>query len=107
MMKHGLILKTLALVLFTCIGWNSACLAGAPEVSAASGLTIRVDWQVPESLPPRFRNHCTYENFTGRPYCSDHCGVDYQFYYCSEASFGCCHLGHGYCDINGLVRCHP
>jgi hypothetical protein len=106
MMMTFRIMKTLALVLVTCIGWHSASLAGVPE-SVASGLVIRVDWQVPESLPPRFRNHCAYENFTGRPYCSDHCGVDYQFYYCSEASFGCCHLGHGYCDFNGLVRCHP
>jgi hypothetical protein len=29
------------------------------------------------------------------PCCSDHCGSDYQFYYCSEASFGCCRIGGG------------
>jgi len=48
---------------------------------------------------------CRY--FTARPFCSDHCGNNYQFYYCSEASFGCGHLGRGYCDWNGLLRCHP
>jgi hypothetical protein len=82
----------------------SASAARAGDMNAAS---VRVDWQAPEQLPPRFRNHCTLENFTSRPYCSDHCGIDYQFYYCSEASFGCCHLGHGYCDWNGVLRCHP
>ena len=74
---------------------------------AARAPVVRVDWQYPQDLPPRYRNHCTVENFTARPYCSDHCGIDYQFYYCSEASFGCCHLGHGYCDWSGLLRCHP
>ena len=91
-----------------------AILAGAGAASAgeaakpapASDL-VRIDWQVPEQLPPPFRNHCTVENFTARPYCSNHCGADYQFYYCSPASFGCCHLGHGYCDWNGVLRCHP
>jgi hypothetical protein len=81
----------------------------AADGSAPPGpeLFIRVDWQEPTQLPPQFRNHCTVENFTARPYCSVHCGRDYQFYYCSPASFGCCHLGHGYCDWNGLLRCHP
>ena len=101
------VMQASAFVLLTCLGGTAPCLAGAPDITPAGGLTIRVDWQVPEYLPSRFRNHCTYENFTGRPYCSDHCGIDYQFYYCSEASFGCCHLGRGYCDFNGLLRCHP
>jgi hypothetical protein len=61
----------------------------------------------PWQLPPRFRNHCACEYFSARPFCSDHCGRDYQFYYCSPASFGCCHLGRGYCDVSGLLRCHP
>jgi hypothetical protein len=74
------------------------CVALAPSGHA--------DWQMPEQLPPPFRNHCTFENFTNRPYCSNHCGIDYQFYFCSPASFGCCHLGHGYCDWNGILRCH-
>jgi len=92
-----------------------AILAGATAASAgetarpglSGDLLIRADWQAPAQLPPPFRNHCTFENFTGRPYCSNHCGADYQFYYCSPASFGCCHLGHGYCDWHGMLRCHP
>jgi hypothetical protein len=46
------------------------------------------DWQGPQSLPPRFRNHCSYDSFSGRPYCSDHCGIDYQFYHCLNGSLG-------------------
>jgi hypothetical protein len=99
--------KFITVALLTCIGWSSACLAGEAGSAPAAGLYIHVDWQELSFLPPRFRNHCSVENFTGRPYCSDHCGMDYQVYYCSEGSFGCCRLGHGYCDFNGLLRCHP
>jgi hypothetical protein len=98
-------MKAVALAILICVGSAAACSAGGS--SEPDGYLVRVDWQEPLQLPPRFRNHCTYENFTARPYCSDHCGIDYQFYYCSEASFGCCHLGHGYCDFHGLLRCHP
>jgi hypothetical protein len=87
-------MKTIAVIL--------SILAGVTAANALPG-----DWQTPEQLPPAFRNHCTFENFTNRPYCSNHCGIDYQFYFCSPASFGCCHLGHGYCDWNGILRCHP
>jgi hypothetical protein len=68
---------------------------------------IQVDWQEPLSLPRRFRNHCFNDAFNGRPYCADHCGPGYQIYFCSPQSFGCCRLGFGYCDWNGLLRCHP
>jgi hypothetical protein len=98
-------LKSLTVVLLIGAGFSSPC--GAAEDAPANGFTLRVDWQGPAFLPPRFRNHCSIENFTGRPYCSDHCGSDYQVYYCSEGSFGCCRLGHGYCDLSGLLRCHP
>jgi hypothetical protein len=81
--------------------------ASAVEIVRPDNGIVRIDWQYPPQLPPRFRNHCTYEYFTGRPYCSDHCGIDYQFYYCSEISFGCCHLGRGYCDWRGILRCSP
>jgi hypothetical protein len=100
-------LRAVVLAALGLVALASAGPAGAVILAAADGAVIRVDWQGPEQLPPRFRNHCTFENFTSRPYCSDHCGVDYQFYYCSPASFGCCHLGHGYCDWNGVLRCHP
>lgn len=99
--------KVTALALLASIASVSGGATDELNLSPAPGLLIRADWQEPAQLPPRFRNHCTFENFTGRPYCSDHCGIDYQFYYCSPASFGCCHLGHGYCDWDGLLRCHP
>jgi hypothetical protein len=99
--------KAIALALLTCVASASVCRAAELNFSPASGLFVRVDWQDPALLPSRLRNHCTVENFTGRPYCSDHCGIDYQFYYCSQAFFGCCRLGHGYCDWDGLLRCHP
>lgn len=94
-----------------CLLWLSAQIASAALMPGAGGLyrhtIVRIDWQYPWQLPPRFRNHCRYEPFTARPFCSDHCGGDYQFYYCSETSFGCCQLGRGYCDWAGLLRCHP
>ena len=100
-------MKAATLILLTCVACASACPAGAFDTVSPDGLLHWVDWQGPDLLPPRFRNHCGFENFTGRPYCSDHCGADYQFYYCLEGSFGCCHLGHGYCDFDGLLRCRP
>jgi hypothetical protein len=100
-------MKALALAVLTFAASSSTCRAGAMDFRPVSDLVVRVDWQTPDQLPPRFRNHCTFENFTNRPYCSDRCGIDYQFYFCSPASFGCCHLGHGYCDWNGVLRCHP
>jgi hypothetical protein len=78
----------------------------APQAEPPS-LLQRVDWQTPEQLPPRLRNHCAYDVESGRPYCSDHCGFNYQVYACSRHSFGCCRVGFGYCDWTGLVRCHP
>jgi hypothetical protein len=78
-------------------GWNYSGAAPA----------VRVDWQRPWSLPPRFRNHCRYDPVRGRPYCANHCGPDYQFYFCSSESSGCCHPGYGYCDWKGHLRCAP
>jgi hypothetical protein len=99
--------RAIALALFACIAPVSICPAVEMQALPSSVPLVRVDWQTPEQLPPRFRNHCTAENFTGRPYCSDHCGIDYQFFYCSQVSFGCCRLGHGYCDWDGHLRCAP
>jgi hypothetical protein len=76
--------------------------------AARAGLPVRrVDWQDPALLPPRFRNHCTSSDWWGRPYCENHCGRGYEFYFCSPESFGCCHVGYGYCDWHGHLRCHP
>ena len=103
-------------ILFGCIG--SVALAGgaqagglaalpAPSAPADRTSVIRVDWQDPEALPPRFRNHCSIDSGSGRPYCADHCGKGYQLYYCTPESFGCCRVGFGYCDWRGRLRCHP
>jgi hypothetical protein len=78
-----------------------------PPLAGTSDVVVQVDWQGPESLPQRFRNHCVNDSFSGRSYCSNHCGFDYQFYYCSPQSFGCCRVSFGYCDWSGLLRCHP
>jgi len=56
-------------------------------------------------LPRRFQNHCFWK--WGHFYCENHCGAEYQFYYCGEESFGCCHVGYGYCDYHGSLRCRP
>lgn len=100
-------MKILIAAVCCVLAWANMPSARADELPPRGGYTLRVDWQVPQQLPPHFRNHCTYDSLSGRPYCSDHCGIDFQFYACSEVSFGCCHIGHGYCDWNGQVRCHP
>jgi hypothetical protein len=96
--------------IFACAIVAIAALAGSANAGDGSASNTaqftRIDWQSPEQLPPQFRNHCTADFWHGH-YCSDHCGTGYQFYYCSSASFGCCHLGVGYCDWNGSLRCGP
>jgi len=99
--------KAALLALFVGLASASNCPAAAISAVPDNAPLLRVDWQVPEQLPRQFRNHCTAENFTGRPYCANHCGIDYQFFYCSQTSFGCCRLGHGYCDWDGHLRCAP
>ena len=89
---------------------DAGSLAALPGRAAARpdiGSAILVDWQPPELLPRRFRNHCAFERWSGRPYCANHCGSGYEFYYCTPASFGCCAVGYGYCDYRGRLRCHP
>jgi hypothetical protein len=119
--RHGLLrvaaffgvqpVKVAALALLAGVAGASVCPAAENIGAAARGPFIQVDWQVdwqgPMSLPRRYRNHCSYDVVHGRYYCSDHCGLDYQFSYCSRESFGCCHLGLGYCDWNGILRCRP
>jgi hypothetical protein len=61
-------------------------------------------WPMP-LLPRRFQNHCGF--FDGHYVCANHCGPNYQVYYCSERSFGCCHIGRGYCTDTGFVQCAP
>ena len=97
----------LAAVVLACVLSASATQAGGWARLPASDLVIEADWQGPQMLPRRFRNHCVFDVDPARAYCSNHCGFDYQFYYCSRGSFGCCRIGFGYCDWNGLLRCHP
>jgi hypothetical protein len=97
----------LAFTLFGAFAVASVGAAAPPVAAPPHAAAIRVDWQYPAALPRRFRNHCAVDRFSGRPYCSDHCGSDYQFYYCSPASSGCCRVGFGYCDWNGLLTCSP
>ncbi len=96
-----------ALAAFACVAAATDVRAAPPVVLSAGVPLVQVDWQGPSSLPPRFRNHCAADAFSGRSYCSDHCGFNYQFYFCSRQSFGCCRVGFGYCDWTGLLRCAP
>jgi hypothetical protein len=88
-------------------GGLDALMAGAGGRAADQRPVISVDWQDPALLPPPFRNHCGFVRWSGRPYCADHCGSGYEFYFCTPDSFGCCRVGHGYCDYRGHLRCHP
>jgi hypothetical protein len=56
-------------------------------------------------LPRRYQNHCS--SYNGHFVCADHCGADYQVYYCPTSTSGCCHVGLGYCDSAGNLRCAP
>jgi hypothetical protein len=97
----------LALAAFGGLAGASSAPAAAPIAPLSASALLRVDWQDPQALPRHLRNHCYNDSFSGRPYCSDHCGAEYQMFYCSPRSFGCCRVGFGYCDWNGIVRCHP
>jgi hypothetical protein len=99
--------KILALVVLACVAWVPVVDAGTWARLPPGRLVVEADWQSPQMLPRRFRNHCVFDADPGRSYCSNHCGFDYQFYYCTRESFGCCRIGFGYCDWSGLLRCHP
>ena len=98
--------RLLTLIALTTFAAAGAAVAAMPQ-AAPTRVAILADWQYPDWLPQRFRNHCSSDLFTGRQYCAGHCGSGYQFFYCSEGSFGCCHLGRGYCDFHGMLRCSP
>lgn len=56
-------------------------------------------------LPRTLQTNCRYHG--DRLICSDNCGSGYQKYFCSPQATGCCHVGHGYCDVEGHLRCMP
>ncbi len=62
-------------------------------------------WAAMPLLPRRLQNHCGY--YRGHFVCADHCGLDYQVYFCTRHASGCCHIGQGYCDDSGHLRCDP
>ena len=99
--------KVRCLAASACIVWGTACCATEPAYSPVQRSLAYPPWDEVRDLPRRFRNHCSFDVTHAIYYCSDHCGIDYQVYYCSRKSFGCCHIGHGYCDWNGLLRCRP
>jgi hypothetical protein len=98
---------TIALALCCGLLWPTPLRAQDLTYPQARQPIVAVDWQGPMSLPPRFRNHCHYDVNHGAWSCSDHCGIDYQFYFCSPASFGCCRTNYGYCDWKEQLRCAP
>jgi hypothetical protein len=96
--------------------WAGALLAATAATCAAADR--RGDWRYSPAveqftyswaamplLPRRLQNHCGYYN--GHYICADHCGIDYQVYYCGGLTTGCCHIGRGYCDWNGNLHCSP
>jgi hypothetical protein len=96
--------------------WGAALLAAMAATCAASEQwserrqsgamgQFTYSWVTMPLLPRRFQNHCGYRD--GRFICADYCGVDYQIYYCSRTVTGCCHIGLGYCDGTGKLRCSP
>src|SRR3974390_3013156 len=97
--------KSIPLAILCILGGTCLSSAGERKDRPERNYTP-IAWQDPESLPPVFRNHCT-TNWWGGTYCEDHCGAGYQFYFCNNVSFGCCHVGLGYCDWNGSLRCAP
>jgi hypothetical protein len=99
--------KSLLLAALMATAWISACQAGGPAYLPANPPPAYLDPGEPALLPPRFRTHCRFDVTHGRYYCAYRCGSEYQFYYCSRWSFGCCHIGVGTCDPAGLLRCRP
>jgi hypothetical protein len=74
---------------------RSAELQAPPVVEYFSG----------SQVPAPHQNHCG--NVNGHYVCADRCGNDYQVYYCPASATGCCHVGLGYCDAAGRLRCSP
>lgn len=97
--------RAFLLAVLAVLGWSSFCQAGEPAYTPVYGFLSWFDGRDPADLPPRFRTNCSLHN--GRVYCAYRCGSTYQFYYCSRVSFGCCHIGDGYCDYRGALRCRP
>jgi len=110
-MKSVVFAQLLAVVL-ACVMALGAAAADRPYPAAGPYSPVPPDVEVAQFtyalqslplLPRRFQNHCGF--YRGHFYCADHCGADYQLYYCTPVAFGCCHIGHGYCGGDGSLRC--
>ena len=97
-------IKPLILSATALLAASSTC-AGGEVTRARPDVQYTRSGEALPPLPRRFQNHCGWD--FGHLYCEDHCGAGYQIYYCTRASFGCCHVGDGYCDRDGLLRCRP
>jgi hypothetical protein len=95
--------------------WVAALLAAMATTGAAADrrgelqyspiAQFSYSWTAMPLLPRQLQNHCGYYN--GHFICADHCGAEYQVYYCPNTASGCCHVGLGYCDGGGRLRCSP
>jgi len=97
--------KLFRIAALTSTVWSFACQAGEPSYSLVNQSSTHFHWQQAWLRP--LRSYCSFDVTQGRYYCPNHCGSDYEFYYCSDRSSGCCHVGGGYCDWGGLLRCRP
>lgn len=88
-------MKLSRLALAACIVWAIPATASAAARSEANRSALL------------FRQHCKFDASGAIEYCAAESGSGYQFYYCSEKSFGCCHVGAGYCDWSLSLRCSP
>jgi len=89
--------------------------ASAADISSEPGTARRYsparleqftyNWVSMPLLPRTYQNHCGF--YHGHYVCADHCGIDYQVYFCARSDVGCCQVGHGYCDGGGRLRCSP
>ena len=86
----------------------ATCAAAQPWAERRQSTAIEqftYSWVAMPLLPRRYQNHCGDRD--GHFICADHCGADYQIYYCSRTATGCCHVGRGYCDGTAKLRCSP
>ena len=93
------------IVLLACLVSPSASLADEAIERVPAGSLVFVGWHQVSRHVQRLPGHCSYDPTHGYYYCSNHCGADYEFHVCSPRSFGCCHIGVGYCDYLGYLRC--
>jgi hypothetical protein len=101
-------MKTLIWVAALLVAAATTCAASDERAERQASPAVEqfsYSWAAMPLLPRRHQNHCGYYN--GHFICADHCGADYQVYYCPSTASSCCHIGLGYCDGAGRLRCSP